>query len=331
MSMLGNPISVDWKSGAASGASLIERAGLGAMSAAARALAPLDSLGFSHAAMILRKLLPSRRPVCLVLDQDALFTFPYGDAYWSRLLRAGGLYEEEIENLLLALKDVDYVFIDCGANYGYWSVKVTSERFGGKPAVAVELDPDSFAQLQTNAAVNNGRFACMNRAVYDRDGEVLDVYGAKHEARSVAADETSAISVARVESVTLGRIVAEAGFGAEQFIVLKLDVEGVEIKVLQGANDLLEKDLLIIYEEHGNDPDHTVSAFLVKECGMRLFGHDGDSFFELGAVSDLNGLKTNRRKGYDFFATRSRFWLDKLVGLGALQAPAQPAGVAVVQ
>ncbi|MEH0072816.1 hypothetical protein V6L77_25490 [Pannonibacter sp. Pt2-lr] len=61
-------------------------------------------------------------------------------------------------------------------------------------------------------------------------------------------------------------------------LVLKLDVEGVEIEALRGGVALLMRDVLVIYEEHGSDRSHAVSRYLREECGMRLFGHAGRDF-----------------------------------------------------
>ncbi|WP_420414891.1 FkbM family methyltransferase [Roseibium sp.] len=324
MTVAANPISVDWHTGTATHAGPLEAAGLRIMRLAASLLAPLDSFGFSYVASLVGKIFPSDRSVRLQIDTDSSFTFPYGDRYWSRMLQPGSRYEEEIEDLLIALKSVDYAFVDCGANYGFWSVKVTSERFGQHPAVAIELDPDTFAGLQVNAGENGNRFDCLNRAVFDKDGEHLDIFGDKHEARTVAASDAGTARHGSVLSSTLDRIVADAGFQTHGKVVLKLDVEGVEIKALQGAAQLLEKDVLLIYEDHGSDRDHEISRYLTANEAMRVFGYLKGSFFEIEDLADLTSLKTNRRKGYDFFATRSQFWLDQLAGLIAGQSVSGP-------
>ncbi|WP_122520233.1 MULTISPECIES: FkbM family methyltransferase [Pannonibacter] len=308
------PICVDKASGAISDATPVEHAGLVLTRMAAKALRPLDDLGFSHAARLIRCLLPSRRKVAVRFTQDMTFCFPYGDGYWGLLLDPRDTYEEEVEALLLAVKDCEYAFIDCGANYGYWSLKVTSERFGRHKAAAIELDPASFALLEANVAANGGRVTCLNRAVAGRDDDVLRFYGAKHEARSVVP-QAGVEPKGEVLSVTLDRLVDDGHIPQEGPLVLKLDVEGIEIEALRGGVALLMRDVLVIYEEHGSDRSHAVSRYLREDCGMRLFGHAGHDFFELGPLGELDRIKTNRRRGYDFFATRSRFWLDRLESL----------------
>ncbi|MEP1930728.1 MAG: FkbM family methyltransferase [Roseibium sp.] len=324
-------ISVNWLNGAQQNATAVERVGLLAMSTAARVLARFDGLGMSYVAQLFSALFPSNRTVCLEIDEDLTFCFPYGDQYWSILLKPGHVYEEEVEDFLLAMRDVDYIFFDCGANFGYWSGKVSSKRFGNRPAIAVELDPDNFSQLVTNSSQNGDRYKCLNLAVFDKDGETLHFYGKKHEARTVEQAIGATESLGEVASVTLDRIVETTGADKHNTIVLKLDIEGVEINALKGAQTLLEKDVLVIYEDHGNDPSHAVSRYLSENCGMRLFAHNDNQFFELDDVADLNRLKTNRRKGYDFFATQSHFWLDRIAGLVDDQQSTETPGRSVAQ
>lgn len=102
----------------------------------------------------------------------------------------GAKYEADVEVALLALADVDFAFVDCGANYGYWSVLVTSARFGGHSAVAIEAAPDTFAWLARNAAANGGQFEVLNSAIAERSGSTVTIRGAKTKARWMARRPT---------------------------------------------------------------------------------------------------------------------------------------------
>ncbi len=86
---------------------------------------------------LLRKALPKRN-IAIKLNPDATFEFPYGDGYWSKLLDRSFRYERELELLFKGAIDVNYTLIDCGANYGYWSVLVSSAPFGAHRVIAIE-------------------------------------------------------------------------------------------------------------------------------------------------------------------------------------------------
>jgi hypothetical protein len=93
--------------------------------------------------------MPARDQV--VLNDDAVFHFPESDWYWSRF-REGGSYESEIDRVLRRAADRPYAFIDAGANFGYWSVLVSSRPYGSHPAVAIEASHDNSTARSTTAA-----------------------------------------------------------------------------------------------------------------------------------------------------------------------------------
>ena len=97
-------------------------------------------------ANLLRKTLPER-DIAIKLNSDATFAFPYGDGYWSKLLNRSFAYEDELELLFRDSVGVDYTLLDCGANYGYWSVLVSSAPYGSHKAIAIEPSSQNFAKL----------------------------------------------------------------------------------------------------------------------------------------------------------------------------------------
>lgn len=324
MPALDQPIVLDMRSGDISNATAVERLGLRVMGVASAVLRPLGELGFSVVAKLVSSVLASKRQVCVIMSDDCRFTFPYGDGYWSILADRNHVYEPEVEWLLEQVRDVNYSFVDCGANYGFWSCRVSSERFGNKRSLAVELDPSTYGQLVKNASANSDRFDVLNRGVSDVSGQLVPIYGAKHEARSLVNDGSDAVPRGEVETVTLDELLRSGAIEANGPVVLKLDVEGVEVEAMNGANDLLERQLLIIYEDHGSDRSHIISRHVFDKLGMRVFGHSQKKgLYELRSVDELSRIKINRRRGYDFFATRDSFWLERLTSLFAAQGDRQ--------
>src|SRR5688572_13969711 len=63
------------------------------------------------------RLFGPNRTASVSLARDAKFSFQLRDAYWNRLLMKGFRYEPEIERVLYRLREIDYVFFDCGANF----------------------------------------------------------------------------------------------------------------------------------------------------------------------------------------------------------------------
>ncbi len=60
----------------------------------------------------------------------------------------------------------------------------------------------------------------------------------------------------------------------QQRLVIKLDVEGMEIDAAKGSKRLLENETVLILEDHGADRDHTVSRYLLTQTPCRVFVFD---------------------------------------------------------
>ena len=97
-------------------------------------------------------------------------------------------YEDELELLFRDSVDVDYTLLDCGANYGYWSVLVSSKPFGSHKAIAIEPSGQNFPKLANNAEINGNRFEVMKCAIGAARGTAR-LSGTKHEAFSIAGDQ----------------------------------------------------------------------------------------------------------------------------------------------
>jgi len=77
-------------------------------------------------------------------------------------------YEDELDCCFRDSADIDYTLLDCGANYGYWSVLVSSKPFGSHKAIAIEPSAQNFPKLANNAGINGNRFEAMKCAIVVR-------------------------------------------------------------------------------------------------------------------------------------------------------------------
>ncbi|OYU88993.1 FkbM family methyltransferase [Rhodopseudomonas boonkerdii] len=250
------------------------------------------------------------RDVRVRLNGDAVFSIPFGDGYWSRLLNPAYRYEDEIEMFLREVSDIDYAFVDCGANFGYWSVLVSSRPFGSKQALAIEAAPANMRRLALNYALNGGRFECLHAAIGSSEG-LVRIVGDRHEALATEETDTADGSVRRV---SLDGLAAAGAIERGRPVVVKLDVEGVEIDALEGARSLMAADALFVCEEHGNDPNHTVSRHLLGSTPLAVHAFDPTAgrFVAVNDPSVLDGIKRHPWVGYNVFATASPMWRDAL-------------------
>lgn len=309
-------IHLDWQSGSIDGANWRERAGLALMRLAATATRSPERPGFSKLTSGISALFPSDKFVRVHYPDHTIYQFPYGDSYWSVLCAPGFTYEREIEGFVrrCARENISYVFLDCGANFGYWSCRISSEDGGRQKVIAVEASSESFGHMMRNRALNDNRFDALHRAISDEHGQSVTLYGGvKHEQRSIVADATTGPARETVRSLALDRL---DGINLDvERIVVKLDVEGMEVAALEGAGEWLDAETLVIFEDHGSDPEHKTAKAMKNKFGMRIFaGSPTGAFIEILDFSQMTALKTVRRKGYDFFASKSPFWIDFMSG-----------------
>ena len=308
------PIQFDRASGALVGANAWERLAAMALTLGSKVGANFSHRGYNMCANLLRTTLPERG-IQIKLNPDAIFEFPYGDGYWSKLLNRTYHYEDELELLFKDSADVDYTLLDCGANYGYWSVLVSSKPFGSHKAIAIEPSAQNFPKLANNARINGNRFEAMKCAIGAMRGTAR-LSGTKHEAFSIAGDQSAG---EEVPVIALDNLLDDGKIAAGGKYLIKLDVEGVEIEAMKGGARLMQGDSVLLCEEHGNDPRHTVSRYILEQTPLKLIVYDPRSN-RLETVTDLSILdriKVSTHVGYNVFGTASAFWLARIDALNA--------------
>jgi FkbM family methyltransferase len=311
------PIQFDRASGVLEGANAWERLAAVALTLGSKVGANFSHRGYNLCANLLRTTLPERG-IQVRLNPDAVFEFPYGDGYWSKLLNRTFSYEDELELLFRDSADIDYTLLDCGANYGYWSVLVSSKPFGSHKAIAIEPSGQNFPKLANNAGINGNRFEAMKCAIGAARGTAR-LSGTKHEAFSIAGDQSDG---EEVPVLALDNLLDDGKVAANGKFLIKLDVEGVEIEAMKGGARLMQGDSVLLCEEHGNDPQHTVSRYILEQTPLKLIVYDPRSN-RLETVTDLSILdriKVSSHVGYNVFGTASAFWLDRINALNAKAA-----------
>jgi FkbM family methyltransferase len=267
--------------------------------------------GFWRIANILgRVLFRETTPHIVQLGEKSKILVDLRDPYWSRIIVPVYRHEPELGQVLRSAADAPFVFIDCGANIGYWSILATDPSVGCVRAIAVEAMPDTYELLSKNRALNQGRFQIINRAVYSTSGDNLYVCQTGDSHASARLSETGK----RVTSITVDDVADILSVECSLPVVVKLDIEGAEIQALKGMSRILARDCLIIYEDHGAHIGAPVTRYVLEEMLLDVFYVDAKGgvcqiFEEKEAVA----LKKNRRKGYNFVATHNASsWWRKL-------------------
>ncbi len=267
--------------------------------------------GFWHLCKGFGHLLPARyAEVKVHFDQDCVINISLKDPYWCRVVCSGYEYEGEVLHLLEKIKSLPFTFVDCGANIGYWSFLVSSRRFGEHSAIAIEASGATFDLLKDNNEENLGRVEILHRAIFSRSKQSLCVEEiADHASRRISSQGTV------VESICLDDLLGTRSDGP---YVIKLDIEGAEVAALAGAKSVLQKvPCLLLYEDHGNDPQHDITRYIQGEMGYRVFFLEERGWEEIFDADSLTSKKKKKSRGYNLMAcAKDSPFASILVGQG---------------
>ena len=167
-----------------------------------------------------------------------------------------GTYEPGVVQGLEELIQPGWTAVDVGANIGYFTL-LMADRVGpqGK-VIAFEPLAENFRILQENIQLNgHTNVVAENLALMSRTERIelrSATPGAITWVASVRIDQNSAVESQGVEAVTLDEYVQQKGIAKVDF--LKIDVEGAEASVLEGAANVLNRDKpVLLIEMHELD------------------------------------------------------------------------------
>lgn len=161
------------------------------------------------------------------------------------------IYEKEGLNLLLSHVNNNSIVFDVGANIGYFTSFSAKYCSSGK-VYAFELGSENVVILKRNIDLNLlTNIVVEHCAVSDSSGTVLVQASAVGSAvLKIMNQKSNHTDLVSVKSITLDEY-CEINKMKPEFI--KIDVEGAEMKVLQGMKAILEGGIKLLIEIHETD------------------------------------------------------------------------------
>lgn len=172
------------------------------------------------------------------------------------------------------------VFVDVGANIGYFSLEAARLVGPEGRVVAIEAAPWISEELHENVVRNGqeGIVRLVNKAVSDRLGD-LDLYAGPVQNMGLTTTVSSRgfQKQSTIEAAPLGSILTTEEIKRAQ--IIKIDVEGAEVKVLDGMRpliDTLADDVEILLElspawwpDKSRTPDEVLQPFF--DAGFQAY------------------------------------------------------------
>lgn len=169
----------------------------------------------------------------------------YVNGYWI------GQYELPLQQALVGELKKGNTFFDVGANAGFFTL-VAAKAVGSQGrCVAFDPSPVNHENIQEQLRLNCLRYCeAVMEAVADRDGREQFSFGAPGSPTGKLGQGGTREQTIDVVVTTIDRAVER--FGVPN--VIKMDIEGAEVKALEGAKDtLLRHRPTWIIELHGSE------------------------------------------------------------------------------
>jgi len=160
-----------------------------------------------------------------------------------------GYYEKELGELLKKIIKPGEVFLDLGANIGYFSLLVANNSPSVK-VISFEPVAGLFQNMNDNISLNNIKnISTVNAAVGEISGEGELFVSAPNNLgmSSFHQPENYSGKKERVKIVTIDDWFKTSGLS--KIDVIKLDIEGSELDALKGMKEMLQKDKPIVIVE----------------------------------------------------------------------------------
>jgi len=218
-----------------------------------------------------------------------------------------GLHEfPEMGFVLHFLRDQD-LFVDVGANVGSYTILACSAV--GARGVAFEPIPGTYRRLVENMRLNglDDKVLCVNQGVGAHPGELAFTSDSDTTNHAIAAGER------RDDSVTVQLNSLDNALHGMSPSLIKIDVEGYESQVLEGAQQILQNQALnaVIVELNGSGSRYGYDDSKIVEL---MLNHD----FRTYSYDPLNRTLTgvlggkNLKSGNTLFIRNRSFVEERL-------------------
>lgn len=180
-----------------------------------------------------------------------------------------GVHELSVSETVWRLAAGDDLALDVGANIGYFTGLLACRV---REVIALEPNPQLYRFINSNISRWNGvgeRVRLDVRAASD-DNRLAPLYLSSDYEKNYGLASLGASDGAlsyEVQTVRLDEVIAGRHVG-----VLKIDVEGEEVTVLEGATDSLGQGLIrdIIFEDH--EPLPSQASTMLESVGFLISG-----------------------------------------------------------
>jgi len=228
---------------------------------------------------------------------DHIIQFDVSDVYtkrwFYRFIKGNQIYEPALSTYIISnLKNAD-CFLDVGAHIGYFSC-IAAHKCKQGSVHAFEIEEHCISYVQKNVQLNHFENVVINNiAVSDSNQSIKIVQKNNPNNKTNIFNKNGKLK--SVKATTLDNYMK-----AQQIIptIIKIDVEGAEVKVLRGMSNILKlPQLVLLIEVHGNILDYL--GFKSDEI-MEILLSNHFKLYELDDFRNGDSVKQPLPDNYQF-------------------------------
>ena len=241
-------------------------------------------------------------------------------ASYSILQKCDFFDKAEINFIKEVSKKSSIFLIDCGSNFGFYSLFVCSLSNKNK-VISIEASPDTFKEFKNNIDLNKfNNIKYFNKAVSYVDNAIVELKESEKDwESSIISSDYKVINSIKIDTITLDTVLREEILN-EETLIIKIDVEGSDLDVLAGAKKIIQQYKPIIIIEFSRyitqnqrfNYDY-LKAFLVQN-EYEIYSNNGKILSVDDILSEINKLDKihNTIGNYFLFKKENKSYKDYL-------------------
>ena len=238
-----------------------------------------------------KKFLYKNKDLAFKLENIPLTYWVHSNTYFSKQLTKFGAYEAENSNWVLNNfmnnKVIGGLFVDVGANFGWYSLILSLCAGDEGRVVSIEPEPENLRLLKKNIDINKAHnISVIPAGVGAANGDAKLALNDKwNPGMHSLRNDLDSKNTVNIKINTLDSILKDYPGEIE---LLKMDIEGFEVDALMGASETLSRTKKVMIEftpkfirACGRDPSDLLNIFdrykflpyLIKDGELMLCNH----------------------------------------------------------
>lgn len=210
--------------------------------------------------------------------EKLIYELPYSESQY--------LYAANPKNELLIstyMNITDGTFIDVGAFIGRHSIRLAKKQ--NVRVIALEPNPFSLELFKKNALLNNvyEKIEIKQAALIDDDSMDDITMKLDYDRSEIITDSYNHnYKLINVKTITFNKLLREFNINTKNPVLMKIDIEGYEEKVLKSMREFLvncTNNFKLVCEILSNSPNKLETINYLKSLGFKVLQVDNENYF----------------------------------------------------